>query len=176
MAAVQEASSRSSSPPLGRRVDVGRLLPDSLRNAVQNSMQNCQEYERKCALLQHSIEHKILIWSDILDKYETQDSTATQLRDSIASSLSTLQSAKSTIESASSSTSTASGKLDRSQTLLESASDSIQASRDVMRRLDAFMRHEEITAKKVERLQRGLLGTVTGVVLLIAILITWLYS
>ena len=68
----------SSSPsPLPNGAGIDPVLPESLRQGIQKSMHNCQEYERKCALLEHNIEHKILLWSDILDQYEMQDSTAT---------------------------------------------------------------------------------------------------
>ena len=131
----------------------------------------CNDASVRHSTLQHSIEHKILIWSDILDKYESQDRTATEIREGITASLASLASAHSSIDSARESLDDTSGTLDRFARVLEGAKSGIEEARVTMQGLERTMVAEEVVARKVEKTRKGLF---TSAGILVAVLIVWL--
>lgn len=126
--------------------------------------------------MQHSIEHKILMFSHILEQYEGQDHTVSELREMISASETALQSAMPTMQSAENTAGIAQEKLDAYEATLKKAKEIAERSQKTMDALEKHMKKQEIIQSKIERWQNALLGTATGLVVLIAVLLAWLLS
>lgn len=152
------------------------FMPPDLVAAIETSMKNCAEYERQCAQLEHSIEHKILMFSHILEQYEVQDQTATELREMISTAQAALQSTTPTMQTAEDTARTAREKLDGYQRTLLKAKEIAEKSKVTMSALEDHIHDQEIIHDKIAKWQRALLGTGTALVVFIAVLLAWLFS
>lgn len=116
------------------------------------------------------------MFSHILEAYEGQDRTVTELRDLISASQASLQSATPTLQSAESTAQTAKDKIDGFEKTLLKARDIVENSKGTMNALENHMKEQEVIHRKIETWQNALLGTATALVVLIAIVLAWLLS
>lgn len=116
------------------------------------------------------------MFSHILEQYEGQDHRAVELREMISTAQATLQHADPTMHLAETTAGTAYEKLDEYEKTLRTAKEIAEKSKETMLALDKHMTDQEAIQEKIETWQNALLGTATGLVVLIAILLAWLFS
>lgn len=116
------------------------------------------------------------MFSHILEQYEGQDHTATELREMISTAQSSLQGTASTMQLADDTADSAHQKLDEYQRTLIKAREIAEKSKEVMSALEEHMVDQEIVHEKIAKWQHAMLGTGTALVVLIAILLGWLFS
>jgi len=116
------------------------------------------------------------MFSHILEQYEGQDHTATELREMISTSQATLQNTTPTMQSAETTAGTAHEKLDEYQKVLLKAREIAEKSKETMSALEEHMSDQEVIHDKIEKWQNALLGTASALVVLTAILLAWLFS
>lgn len=116
------------------------------------------------------------MFSHILEQYEGQDHTATELREMISATNSTLQGTSPTMQSAESTAITVHEKLDEYQKTLRNAKEIAEKSKETMLALEDHMTDQEVIHDKIEKWQNALLGFAAALVLLLGMLLAWLFS
>lgn len=116
------------------------------------------------------------MFSHILEQYEGQDHTVTELREMISSSQLALQSATPTLQSAETTAKQAKDKIDGFEKTLQRAKEIAEKSKGTMAALEDHMKEQEVIQRKIENWQNALLGTAIGLVVLLAIILAWLLS